>query len=221
MLPKKTTYIADFSRKTHSNGGLPLSQKLKLPAFGETAGLSTSIMQVAAFFWKKYGSAAVVQGSHQAGVWVLVTHRCLVQSAHGPFTQGLDLMILVGPIQPRVFCDLEIKIMCEIRKKGQMQGNTCFTEGSPIPLFPKSLNPKCLFSVWGTTLKQNLAADFNSWLRIYKQKKNSNNALENSCFTFTFKKEFAELIWVSYFKHLVVEFSHSPLTHPPGQTRQA
>lgn len=46
-------------------------------------------------------------------------------------------MILESPFQPTVFCDLEIKIMCEIRKKGQMQGNA--TEGSPIPLFPKSL----------------------------------------------------------------------------------
>lgn len=51
------------------------------------------------------------------------------------------------------------------------------------------------FSVRSTTLKQNLSADFNSQLRIYKQK-NSNNALENSCFIVTlfFKKEFAELI---------------------------
>lgn len=31
---------------------LPLSQELKLPAFGEIAGASTSIMEVAAFSWK-------------------------------------------------------------------------------------------------------------------------------------------------------------------------
>lgn len=40
------------------------------------------------------------------------------------------------------------------------------------------------FSVQGTTLKQNLSADFSSQLRTYKQK-NSNYALENSCFTYT------------------------------------